>query len=55
LTHEEMLDVYEVRLNTQSVVLFYAIDGTKIFLAALTPIILATNLNPKQLLLESQT
>jgi len=55
LTHEEMLDAYEIRLDTQSVVLFYTIGGTTIFLATLTPIMHAINLNPKQLLLESQT
>jgi len=50
LTHDEMLESYEVRLDTETVVLFYAVGLGVISVAIIIPIIHATNVNPKKLL-----
>jgi len=54
LTHEEMLESYEVGLNTTTVSLFYSIGLGTISIAIIIPIIHATNINPKKLLTLNQ-
>ena len=50
LTHEEMLENYDVRLNTRVVSYFISIGLALIVISTTTPIVHATNVNPKKLL-----
>lgn len=55
LTFEEMLESYEVGLDLTTVVLFYVIGLGVISIAILIPIIHATNVKPKKLLILNQS
>lgn len=50
LTVEEMLESYEVRLDVQSVLMFYSIGLGIIFVSILVPIMLVINIEPKKVL-----
>jgi len=52
LTHEEMLDSYDISLSGTTIFLFYGIGLTTVLFATLVPIILAVRVDPKHLLVE---
>lgn len=51
LTHEEMLESYEIRIDAGSVILFYVVGLGATLIATVIPTLHATNINPKKLLM----
>ena len=51
LTHEEMLDMFEVNFNFLTVIVFYAVGIGTVFMATLIPIFKIVNSNPKKVLM----
>ena len=51
LTHEEMLESYEIRIDIVSVILFYAVGLGVLLIATMIPVLHVTNINPKKLLM----
>ena len=53
MTHEEMLDMYDVTLETNTVIMFYSVALTTVFIATVIPTVLIVRINPKDILLKS--
>jgi len=51
MTHEEMIDMYEVSLDVTTVLLFYGITLVAVLLAAGIPTLMVIQMNPKEVLL----
>ena len=53
LTHEEMLAMYDVTLDFDTVAMFYGVALTTVFIATVIPTIWVVRMNPKDILLKS--
>lgn len=50
MTHEEMLDLYEVRLSSQGVLIFYSVTLGVVLISTAIPIWFIMHINPKEIL-----
>ena len=51
LTHEEMLELYEIRLDINSIVIFYTVGFGIVLIATIIPILSIIRLDPKKILM----
>jgi len=54
LTPEELMDFFDVSLDIQTIVIFYAVGFTTLILSAVVPIIYVLELNPKEILMQGK-
>jgi len=54
LTPDELMAFFDVSLNTQTIVIFYAIGLSTVMLSAIAPTIYVLELNPKEILLQGK-
>jgi len=51
ITHEEMLELYEVRMDRQTIIIFYTISSGIILISIVMPMFFVLKMNPKNMLM----
>ena len=51
MTHDDMLDAYEIQLGTQEIVWFYVAGLGTVMIATVLPIVKIVKTNPKKVLM----
>lgn len=54
MTHEEMLELYEVTLDASTIVLFYAVTLSTVLVTTSVPIWMVVNMKPKEILMSGK-